>query len=204
VRVGRVARRAGQVHIQLAIGELTGDVVRDVHREGGLADAASARDRGDDQRDELPVAAGEHGCHRTRLLLAAREVGGGGRELGRRGGTGDGRVPVPGQHPLVEMPQLLAGIDTEFIGQELTQLVVAGDCLGLAPGTGQGGDEAAAHAFPQRVGAHPAGQPLRNFLVAAEPQSRRAKSPASGSGTGYAAARTTAVNAAAAVALAIR
>jgi hypothetical protein len=73
---------AMQVHVELQVWELRGQLMRQVHRQGGLAHPRSPGDGGDHHR--LRRALGHHGAEGCQLGLPAGEVGHLRRELMRR------------------------------------------------------------------------------------------------------------------------
>ncbi len=153
--VGGVQHRAAgvetpQVHVELPVGEAVGDAVRPPHRDGRLADARRAGQRGDHHRvaplgqqrvqfGELVVAAGE-----------ARQVGGQlpGDEHGGLRGRGCRRRR---EDLLVQVAQLRARVHAELVGQPAADLVVVPQRLPLLPGAVQGEHELRGGAFVQRV-----------------------------------------------------
>ncbi|GAA3097708.1 hypothetical protein GCM10020254_48840 [Streptomyces goshikiensis] len=148
-----------EVHVELAVGEVRAGGVRDVHGEGGLADAADAGERGDGH--DLALGARQDRAELADERGASGEVGHGGGQLGglhvdggrgRCGVLGAGEFGVGAQDALLEGGELGAGVDAEFLGEEPAGVGVDGEGLGLAAAAVEGEHQQLAQPLAQRVG----------------------------------------------------
>ncbi len=164
---------AVQVDVELTVGEVGAELVRDVHGERRLADAAVAAQRRRGRRGR-PVAAGELLHEQAHLLLAAGEVGDVGRQHARRPGPGRPRAGGParsggtsaarqaGGHgaahgPLVpqdgalQVPQLRPRLDAQLVHEQAAGLAVDLQGLGTPPAPVQRQHLLTAQALPERM-----------------------------------------------------
>ncbi len=137
----------------------------DVHGEGGLADAADARQRGDRHHAAgvpapVPGRGGQYVAQLAHEGGPAREVGHRGRELCRTHGgrhrlRGRGRrlgeAGVGLEDALLEFLEAGAGVDAEFVGEQAPRVRVDREGLRLAAAAVQGQHQQLAQALPQRV-----------------------------------------------------
>ena len=174
---GRLARLQGgpawvealQVDVQLPVREPCGDPVRPVHGQGGLAHPGGAgQDRGDRlarpgrarlgrgrqecvEPGQLGPAARE-GRHRRRQLGRDRYRRCGLRHRGRgRGCVEGGILPEDGR---LQVAQLQAGVDAEFLIERAVQAPVGGQRVGLPAAAVQRQHELGLGLLIQRPGGH--------------------------------------------------
>ncbi len=172
-RTGRI--EAAQVDVELSVGEAVGDLVRPVHGQGGLADAAHAADRTDHDRGRRAGMVGQQGSDTVEFGLSADErgqIGGQLRRAGRVRGDGAfvdrefwlrgrvrprGRGQVEGgvgaEDALVQVLQGGARVDAQLGRQGGACPVVGLQRLGLSAGPVQRQHEQSAQPLPQGVGA---------------------------------------------------
>ncbi len=175
VRHGQRVRRArlaplavvgSDAHEVLAVGEGVADLLGDVHREGGLADAGRA---GDDREGRAAALGGELFHQFGALALAAGEVGevGGEREagvvrsgapaagrFGRRGGLGRvGAHGLAAQDGHLQPAERRSGVHAEFRAQVLLDGAVLGEGVGLPSGAVEGLDQPLPEPLVTGVGA---------------------------------------------------
>ncbi len=172
---GRGARPL-EVHVQLAVREVRTCPVGDVDREGRLADAADAGQRGD--RHDGPLGSHQPVAQLAYERGAPREVRDGGGELGRAdrdGGRGRfvgraGQLLVRPQDPLLELGQFGAGVDAQFLGEQPARVGVHRECLRLPAAAVEGDHQQFAQALAQRLRGGERGQLGNRLRVAAELQ----------------------------------
>lgn len=160
LRLGGAGAGALEVDVELPVRERAPRLVRHVHGEGGLADAADAGQRRDGHHPAARVGRGEHLAQFGDEGRAAGEVGHGRRELGRahggggrfrlgRGGFGEGGVGA--QDALLELAQSGARLDAELLGEQPAGVRVDRERLGLPAAAVQRQHEQFAQPLAQRV-----------------------------------------------------
>jgi hypothetical protein len=153
--VGRVAVALAEVGVELPVGKVRGDLVRDPYREARLADPTPPGHRDDGHRVAGRLL-GEDADDAGDLGLPSGEVGDAGGHLLGHGGCDAGfllfgplelvltpQAPleiqrgVPVEDGQLQVTQLLAGFDADLVDEDVAGVPVGGECLGGAAGAVQ-------------------------------------------------------------------
>lgn len=179
LRLRRPLAGALEVDVQLSVGERRACLVRHVHGEGRLADAADARERRHGHDLALALGGGGGGQDVAQFLYeggAAGEVRYRGGQLGRadrcRGGLGrrgrgfrEARVGL--EDALLEFLQARARVHAELVGEQAARVGVHGEGLRLAAGAIQREHQQLAQELPEGVRRREGGELGDRLRVAA-------------------------------------